>query len=378
MSRLENRLRHEIGAAPDASSRAVRTAELAAYVARAGRWDEAEDLIARARQAFPPGAVPRVTVRVMIAEGLLTYFKAIDAAASDRLQRARGLARAMPDAALGSLASAWLAHIEFDNSDFDRTCEHLRESLGSVPADAHGVLARVALVLANAHLYAGLADEARAWYARAHHAAVHEGDDATLGALVHDRAALRLSILRLEHALGRAPAGEADGAALELGAAASFERLAGTEGLPALTPLWEARLRLMLDEPDEACRLFTAHRDVTDVAGLRRMRSSLGADHLLARWPALSADERAALASDEARADAEQCDDTDPDDRAVYFLAMAQLMADVGQPETAGTLRRRAEEELRRHEARVDALRERLAELRGWIEAQGKAALWSL
>ena len=175
----------------------------------------------------------------MIAEGLLTYFKSIDPAASDRLQRARGLARAMPDAALGSLASAWLAHIEFDNSDFLRTCDHLRESLGSVPADAHGVLARVALVLANAHLYAGLADEARTWYQRAHHAAVREGDDATLGALVHDRAALRLSILRLEHALGRARSGEAGGAALELGAAASFERLAGTEGLPALTSLWD-------------------------------------------------------------------------------------------------------------------------------------------
>jgi hypothetical protein len=378
MSRLETRLRHGITAAAHARERAERTAELAAYVARAGRWGEAEQLIAQARLAFAPGAVPRLTVWVMIAEGLLTYFRAIDPAASDRLQRARGLARALPDATLGSLASAWLAHIEFDNSDFERTCELLRESLADVPADAHGVLARVALVLANAHLYAGLADEARTWYARAHHAAVQEGDDATLGALVHDRAALRLSILRLEHALGRARAQEADGAALELDAAAGFERLAGTEGLPALTPLWEARLRLMLDERDEACRLFELHRDVTDVAGLRRMRSSLGADHLLARWPALSPEDRAGLATDEAREDATRCDDADPDDRAIYFLAMSQLMAAVGQPATAEALRAQADDELRHHELRLQSLRGLLAEMRDWIAEQGKASLWSL
>jgi tetratricopeptide (TPR) repeat protein len=134
----------------------------------------------------------------MIAEGLVSYFESVSVSARDRFFRAYLVSTLTRDADLGRLASAWVAHVDFDQGAYETAFEYLGKAFSGLDRTEYSTLARVGLILGDAYLYLGERAKAQFWYERARHAAVDEGDQAAIGALMYNRSAFGSSRLALE------------------------------------------------------------------------------------------------------------------------------------------------------------------------------------
>jgi hypothetical protein len=193
-----SRLLADIDTARDAASSAMLTAELAAYWARVGEFDEAERLRTELRGTFGDGRDVRVSILIMCVEGLLLYFRELSPGALDRLARARLLSVASGHRSLTALTSAWLAHIHFNNCRYVEMSDAIGVCLKSLDMTNLPALCRVSMLLGDAHLYSGSAAVAQRWYDQARAAAIELGDQAFVGALTYNRSALRVFFTRIE------------------------------------------------------------------------------------------------------------------------------------------------------------------------------------
>ena len=119
MSKLLKSLEDRIAVESSEYVRAELRAKRAACLARIGDFDEARKEIASIRETFGDGRSGRVTVLVMIAEGLVLHFESLSGLAIDRVMRALMLAQAGRDQELIALTSAWKAYFDFERSDFE-------------------------------------------------------------------------------------------------------------------------------------------------------------------------------------------------------------------------------------------------------------------
>lgn len=194
------RLVANIEAATDAVARAMLTAELAAYWARVGEFEEAERLKTELRSTFGDGRDVRVSILIMCVEGLLLYFRELSPGALDRLARARLLSVASGHRNLTALTSAWLAHIHFNNNRYVEMSDAIGVCLKSLDRSNLPAVCRVSMLLGDAHLYSGNAATAQRWYDHARAAAIELGDQAFVGALTYNRSALRVFVTRIDRA----------------------------------------------------------------------------------------------------------------------------------------------------------------------------------
>lgn len=214
----------------------------ASHFARRGRTTEALDAIAVVRQQFGPELQFEVASWLMLAEGVLHYFKAETKQSYDRIRRAYGLAVALgTESALPSCA-AWMAHIEFHDCAYDKMAAHLEEAFTKAKSDDHQALARASLVLANSYQLAGDYPLARPWYEKARLHSAAEGDETTLSAMLYNVAAFRASNVRLAEVFGEADEKELQRAGMETASSVHFDFAIGTAGLGFLSELLRTQI----------------------------------------------------------------------------------------------------------------------------------------
>ncbi len=206
MSRLLARLDAELVGCRSPSRWVEIHAERACYFAKVGRFQEAKSIIQQLRLKHGEALLGRGIVRVMIAEGLVHYFENVSVSARDRFFRAYLVSTLTGDPDLGRLACSWVAHLDFDQGAFADAFSNLDKAFDGLDRTELAAISRVGLILGDAYLYVGEREKAQYWYERARHAAVDEGDQASLGAVMYNRSAFGVSRLLLEKfAFGRGP-----------------------------------------------------------------------------------------------------------------------------------------------------------------------------
>ena len=248
MTPLLTRIDQELATCTDPSRRGELLAERACYLARIGQTDRARALIDHLRSQFGDGSVARVSILVLIAEGLVLYFEDFNPLARDRMLRASVLAQAIEAKDIASLAFAWLAHIEFNRLSFLDMARAIRRCTRYADCMSVAAKARLFLVLADSNLYAGRAQVARRYYELARLAAVDVGDEATIAAMLYNRAALTLDLIRIGEALGTVDPEWATFLELHVDSACNFHAATNDRSLPQLLAAARGRLLLVKGE----------------------------------------------------------------------------------------------------------------------------------
>lgn len=260
MSQLLERLKSELVATSDSIQRSETSCRIAANLARLGRFSEAHEIVADVRRNYGQGQSGRVTVWLMLAEGITLHYEALSPSALERVRGAQVLGLAMKYQSFVALASAWKAHIEFERSQFDSMTGSIQVAVENLVADDLETKTRLAAVLSNSFLISGDRQRGYAWFRRGHDYAVRNGDQASIDALLYNRAAFVLAGLRVANCL--APVSEADLRAIrmEIASARNLQDLLRLSALEGHVRLLEARLDLLEGKYASAIDLLSATR----------------------------------------------------------------------------------------------------------------------
>ncbi len=193
----------------------------------------------------------------MVAEGLTHFYSDLSPIALDRLMRAQALGLALKYSPIIAFSSAWKAHIEFELSKFDAMANSLALSLQHATPDDHDSLARTSMVLCNSFLVCGNQSRADDWFAQGRRHAIANGDQASVEALLYNRAVFTLSFLRAQTCLGEEFGPEALARArIEMNSAINLQGLTQNKALANHLLLWAARLSLLEGKYQEAMERF--------------------------------------------------------------------------------------------------------------------------
>src|SRR5262245_56358617 len=214
-SRLLTQLAARIAAARDPVEAACLRAQRGIYLARQGKYGEAEAIVKAIRDEFGTRPNAEVTAWISLVEAVSHFYSQPGPKALDRLRRAHALSRAINHPVLLPLCAAWLAHIEFNANHMEPMLQYAVEALRLAQPTHHAALARVSLVVADAFHFAGRFDLAKPWYAAVREHALADGDDAMTSAMLHNVAAFRASKTRLTDSFGEADMHETSRAMME-------------------------------------------------------------------------------------------------------------------------------------------------------------------
>lgn len=266
MSKLLTNLDAEIASTRDEMRRGELIARKAGYLARLGSFDEAQALLEKLRETFGKGQSPRVSIWMMLAEGLLHTFREMSDQGADRIMRANVLAGATRDRSLIAATSAWRAFTQSERSEFKGMVRSLDNAFANSDSEDHEVLARLYMILANARMSIGERVTAQELYMYSRHHALECGDQATIDALIYNKAAFALAWLRARMVLGDAETELLSQLRLELNSAKTYQQLIGVSALSNFVYLWEARLLLLAEQFDLAVPALQAVRSMQPFA----------------------------------------------------------------------------------------------------------------
>jgi tetratricopeptide (TPR) repeat protein len=257
---LHIRLAEELSVEVDPERRAELLARCAAHLARIGRFEEAAKMIGDLRKVFADGRSGRATVWMMLSEGLVHLFREESTQALDRISRAQFLGTAMRYPAIVALASAWKAHIEQSRSEFPKMAQSLRIALENATDDDLDSHTRIGLVLFNSFMICGDRTQAQKWFMRTHDRAVRNGDQASIEALMYNRATLGIADLRAEKCLGEVPIGSLSTARSEMASVSNLQPMLLGAIFQNYVELWLARLLLLEGRYLDAIERFKSAR----------------------------------------------------------------------------------------------------------------------
>jgi tetratricopeptide (TPR) repeat protein len=257
VSRLLQRLQRELEQTKHPVERAELMARIGCCHARVGNFEEAKKLVGELRRHFGEGQSGRVTIWIMLTEGLIHWFQHVSSEALDRVARAQLLSIGMKYPLGIAMSSAWKAHLEFERSSFEASFASIDIAIQHVEAEDHDVLARLAMLLCKFYATSGDLERTKHWFHRGRHFALLDGDRASIEALQFNRAVFTLSWARSEHCLGRLDGSAIGALRSELDSARNLQLLAAADALSNHLRLSHARL-LMLEgnfEESIACLL---------------------------------------------------------------------------------------------------------------------------
>ncbi len=255
-SPLVTRLLDDLASEPDPVVCASKCAELACYWARVGEFDEAERIRADLRRDFGDGRSVRVSVQIMVLEALILYFRDLGFGARDRLVRANLLSRASHDKWLIATTAAWMAHIDFNANEFDSMKTSCDVCFDAMQNSDHASECRVSIVLGDAFLFCGEKSVSQRWYERARVAALRVGDHAALGAMIYNRAALRVAGCRIQQAAGLGSAVGVAEAKVEIKSAINYQFAARLKSLDHLLQSAHIGILVLEENFTEALRII--------------------------------------------------------------------------------------------------------------------------
>ena len=275
-----------------------------------------------------------IAVWVNLCEGIACHFSEMGPEAAAKILRAKALADASGQSQLAALTAAWAAHMAYLDASFETMASHLARALQLADAEHHGARSRACLVSAQAFHFAGRLDLAQPWYAATRRHALVDGDDATLGAMLHNSSWLHAALLRQNVLLDGVSAVDSRHALMSADSALHFDRFVGTTSLQALAPMLRAQILAVLDRPREAIALYDAHFDASLDQGLRR---TLEADLLADRaWCHAAAGDLELARRHAAAAELQLNPAGHFVDRVFAHRRLAQVWALLGEPGRAG------------------------------------------
>lgn len=260
MSQLLLRIDQELSTVADDCARSRLLSRKAGYLARVGRFDEAKQIVAALRKDFGGGHSGRATLWIMLTEGLLQHFEMMGPQALDRLNRALVLGVAMEDAEVISLAAAWKAHIEFETSNFDSMFLSLKTAIENSTDADHEARARIFMVLCDAALLCGDRQRGQRWFLRSRDHALKDGDQASIEALLYNRAAFNLAWLRARRCFGPLASEELSLVRMEISSARNLQEMTGIVALTHFVHTCDARLLILEGKYEEAIERLGALR----------------------------------------------------------------------------------------------------------------------
>jgi len=320
---LLSRIERELAGCTNPLQEAELLAERACYFARTGNFAGANAIVASLRQVYGDGRNVRISVWIMLIEGLILYFDQTDPAAQDRLMRAHLISDAADLQDLRQLTAAWLAHIEFNRSEFDSMLKLLRRVVDSRRFLIDGAGIRFKLLVADSYMYCGHTHSAVEWYQRARQSAVSCGDQASIASLIYNKSALALSQLRIASALESADLSTLRFIALEIESAYSFHVGTAHASLVQLIESCRARALLMEGRFSEAKVLFES------LLARPRLPLGLKSDRLIIELEYTQCIQNLGLAFDAheqfLKIDAEHFEQLAIDDQLVFLLSYVSL-----------------------------------------------------
>jgi len=186
-----------------------------------------------------------VTAFIMLAEGLVLHYEQLGSGASDRIARAQLLGEAMRDREVIAIASAWRAHLYFEDSSFELAASSIRLAFQNATSDAHDVQVRCAIVLFNAFAICGMRKQSQYWFMAGRDHALKDGDQASIDALLHSRATFGVAWLRAQICKGVEDAVAMSIVRSEVASARNLQALTRVEAHSTYIDLCDARLQIM-------------------------------------------------------------------------------------------------------------------------------------
>ena len=347
-SRLLTRLDEAIARERRPLEQLLLGAERVGLRARAGRLLDARRAMVplRARHATHPQ--PASAAALGMADALIDYHDDLDSQARVKLQSAYASSVEAGRASLQALCAAWLAHLDYVRNDLPGMVDHAALALRLAAPEHHAARSRASLVIANSYHHAGHFDRARPWYERARRHAHAEGDEATLGAVLHNMAALRVYLAR-EQAVkpaGRSLVDEAAQALAVTESSAHFDAGIGTHVLPVLQPILRAQVLSIQGRHAQAMAHYEVYLRDALAQGLSRIECSLRADMA---WCRLKLSQPLLAREQAAAAEAAIEPGCDVDELAFSHGRLAQVWAGLGQDAAAARHAQQAEQHWARH-----------------------------
>ncbi len=316
-SQLEIRILRSIANESDAERKAIAKTKLACYLARTGEFKRSEDLRLEVRSLFGDGRSARVSILLMLLDGLLIYYRDLGPAARDRIARANLISLATRMTDLVSITFAWLAHIDFNKGDYVAMVREIRQCLDGIQDDLDDIaITRVSLVLGDAFLHCGKIEASRVWYERARLAATKQGDQAAIGAITYNRAALHVQNLRLRAVTGQLNDSEVRFASGELQSAVSYQRLATLRSLDHLLTAASIGIRMIEKSYAAAQDLILELKKSGEVKAHSAADYVLRSDHALCSVKTGDPDLAISIASEILEA---QLEGLEADDRVIVY-----------------------------------------------------------
>lgn len=333
--------------------RALLSVQIACYQARIGEFENAELRRVELRKEFGTGQSARVSIMIMCLEGLLLYFKDLDPAARDRLLRANVLSVACNERPLIALTSAWLSHIDFNQGRYDSMARALAKCFESIDGDDGTAHSRASLVLGDAFTFTNKIAQAKIWYEQARVTANRIGDQAAVGAITYNRAALHVASARVRRLATPLDSSEISFIDAEVRSAINYQYVAGLISLDHLLRSSSIGVLMLEEKFEKAC---SAINDLVASSEVPRGSAELAllyADqaHCLARLGRVS---EAAMPAQAAIAIA--TDRFEADDRAVIFGALGDYNSASGEESSAMIWKRACQIALEEHQKTVEFL----------------------
>jgi tetratricopeptide (TPR) repeat protein len=335
-SRLLAQLAARIAAARDPVEAACLRAQRGIYLARQGKYDEAEAIVKAIRDEFGTRPNAEVTAWISLVEALIHFYSQPGPKALDRLRRAHALSRAMNHPLLVPLCAAWLAHIEFNANRMKPMLQYAVEALRLAQPAHHAALARVSLVVADAFHYAGRFDLARPWYAAVREHALADGDDAMISAMLHNVAALRANQVRLSDAFQEPQPDEAKRALQELDSTSNYDLGIGTLSFALLIPLVRAQLFMAQGHFSEAIPIYSDTLGKSNAGSLKLREACFFAERA---WCFIRTGQHEAARADVEAACVRIAIPADHDDVASMHARLADVLNQLGEHERASNHR---------------------------------------
>lgn len=261
MSMLLSRLDQQISIAVDPVLAAELQVRKACYLSRTGYVDAARDILVEVRKHFGAGESARVSILIMLAEGILAYFETSTSTDSDRIARAQLIALAVKDRELSALTAAWKAHLEFEKSDYQSMLASLRLVFKLGDDSNHQALARASSVISNVCFMLGDRQRGQYWFMKCRDHALADGDQAMLDAILHNKAACGIADLRCKQCFGAVDAAEIDLVRLEVASTTNYEMMTQTKALNQLNRVLAARVHILQGNYEKAVIEFRRIRD---------------------------------------------------------------------------------------------------------------------
>jgi hypothetical protein len=172
-------------------------------LAQLGKIAESNEILLGLRDKYSAGQSPRLTIHLMILEGLIWYYECRRPESLDRVRRAHMLASAGSINDLKIESAVWLAHLAFNFEAYASLKSSLLTALAGADSLKDDLRARVCLVVADSCRFLGQISRGDSWYKLARIFARRCRDRGVVAAIEYNRIVMGLSRARLENFLSR-------------------------------------------------------------------------------------------------------------------------------------------------------------------------------